>query len=67
MSGVATALCAEFIEVLKYIDGAVPYEAPLLRNILADAVIQVNLVYPLCSRATIPGVAVILGKAPLRK
>ena len=28
MSGVATALCAEFIEVLKYIDGAVPYEAP---------------------------------------
>ena len=28
MSGVATALCAEFIEVLKYIDGATPYEAP---------------------------------------
>ena len=28
MSGVATALCAEFIEVLKYIDGAVPYEEP---------------------------------------
>ena len=26
MSGVATALCAEFIEVLKYIDGAAPYE-----------------------------------------
>ena len=25
MSGVATALCAEFIEVLKYIDGAAPY------------------------------------------
>lgn len=28
MSGVATALCAEFIEVLKYINGATPYEAP---------------------------------------
>ena len=27
MSGVATALCAEFIEVLKYIDGAEPYTA----------------------------------------
>ena len=24
MSGIATALCAEFIEVLKYIDGAAP-------------------------------------------
>ena len=28
MSGVATALCAEFIEALKYIDGATPYEEP---------------------------------------
>ena len=28
MSGIATALCAEFIEVLKYIDGAEPYTAP---------------------------------------
>lgn len=28
MSGVATALCAEFVEALKYIDGATPYEAP---------------------------------------
>ena len=27
MSGVATALCAEFIEVLKYLDGAEPYSA----------------------------------------
>ena len=39
MSGVATALCAEFIEVLKYIDGAVPYEAPCYGH-LADAVIR---------------------------
>ena len=36
MSGVATALCAEFIEVLKYIDGADPYEAPCYGH-LADA------------------------------
>lgn len=28
MSGVATALCAEFIEALKYIDGAAPYAEP---------------------------------------
>ena len=39
MSGVATALCAEFIEVLKYIDGAVPYEEPCYGH-LADAVIR---------------------------
>ena len=61
MSGVATALCAEFIEVLKYIDGAVPYEAPCYGH-LADAVIRelgVTLV-----TGDIPGVAVILGKAP---
>ena len=28
MSGIATALCAEFIEVLKYIGNPAPYEAP---------------------------------------
>ncbi len=36
MSGVATALCAEFIEALKYIDGAAPYEEPCYGH-LADA------------------------------
>ena len=61
MSGVATALCAEFIEVLKYIDGAVPYEAPCYGH-LADAVIR-ELGVPLVT-GDIPGVAVILGKAP---
>ena len=30
MSGVATALSAELIEAMKYIDGAQPYEAPYL-------------------------------------
>ena len=61
MSGVATALCAEFIEVLKYIDGAAPYEAPCYGH-LADAVIR-ELGVPLVT-GDIPGVAVILGAAP---
>jgi acetyl-CoA synthase len=61
MSGVATALCAEFIEVLKYIDGAVPYEAPCYGH-LADAIIR-ELGVPLVT-GDIPGVAVILGSAP---
>ena len=47
MSGVATALCAEFIEVLKYIDGATPYEEPCYGH-LADAVIR-ELGYQLLS------------------
>ena len=61
MSGVATALCAEFIEVLKYIDGANPYEEPCYGH-LADAIIRESGV-PLVT-GDIPGVAVILGKAP---
>lgn len=61
MSGVATALCAEFIEAIKYIDGAVPYEAPCYGH-LPDAVIR-ELGVPLVT-GDIPGVAVILGTAP---
>ena len=61
MSGVATALCAEFIEVLKYMNGAAPYELPCYGH-LADAVIR-NLGVPLVT-GDIPGVAVILGAAP---
>ena len=61
MSGIATALCAEFIEVLKYIDGATPYEEPCYGH-LADAVIR-ELDVPLVT-GDIPGVAVILGTAP---
>ncbi|QNM05871.1 acetyl-CoA decarbonylase/synthase complex subunit alpha/beta [Qiania dongpingensis] len=61
MSGVATALCAEFIEVLKYIDGAEPYSEPCYGH-LADAIIR-ELGVPLVT-GDIPGVAVILGKAP---
>jgi acetyl-CoA synthase len=61
MSGIATALCAEFIEVLKYIDGAVPYEAPCIGHI-SDAIIR-ELGVPLVT-GDIPGVAVIIGAAP---
>ena len=61
MSGVATALCAEFIEVLKYINGAEPYAEPYYGH-LADAINR-ELGVPLVT-GDIPGVAVILGKAP---
>ena len=61
MSGVATALCAEFIEALKYIDGAAPSAEPCYGH-LADAIIR-NLGVPLVT-GDIPGVAVILGSAP---
>ena len=64
MSGVATALCAEFIEALKYIDGAAPYAEPCYGH-LSDAIIR-NLGVPLVT-GDIPGVAVILGSAPTAK
>lgn len=61
MSGVATALCAEFIEALKYMDGAAPYAEPCYGH-LSDAIIR-ELGVPLVT-GDIPGVAVILGSAP---
>lgn len=61
MSGIATALCAEFIEVLKYMNGAAPYAAPEAGH-LPDAAIR-ELGVPLVT-GDIPGVAVILGAAP---
>ena len=61
MSGIATALCAEFIEVLKYIDNPTPYEAPCAGH-LPDAAIR-ELGVPLVT-GDIPGVPVIIGKAP---
>ncbi len=64
MSGVATALCAEFIEALKYIDNDTPYDAPCAGH-LPDAVIR-ELGVPLVT-GDIPGVAVILGSAPTAK
>ena len=56
MSGVATALCAEFIEVLKYLDGAEPYSEPYYGH-LPDSIIR-ELGVPLVT-GDIPGVAVI--------
>ncbi len=64
MSGVATALCAEFIEALKYIDGAEPYSEPCTGH-LPDQIIR-ELGVPLVT-GDIPGVAVILGSAPTAK
>ncbi len=60
-SGVATAIEAEFLEALKYLDGQQPYEAPY-SGFISDAVLQA-LAGPLTS-GEIPGIAVILGKAP---
>ena len=61
MSGVATALCAEFIEELKYLDGAEPYSEPCYGH-LTDSIIR-EMGVPLVT-GDIPGVAVILGSAP---
>ena len=59
-SGIASALCAEFLEALKYIHGATPYTAPELGH-LSDAFVR-NLGVPLVT-GDIPGVAVIIGAA----
>ncbi len=59
-SGIASALCAEFLEALKYLRGATPYEAPCCGH-LTDAFVR-NLGVPLVT-GDIPGVAVIIGGA----
>ncbi len=59
-SGIASALCAEFLEALKYLNGATPYAEPELGH-LSDAFVR-NLGVPLVT-GDIPGVAVILGAA----
>jgi len=59
-SGVASALCAEFLEVLKYLKGAEPYAEPEL-GFLDDAFVR-DLGVPLVT-GDIPGVAVIIGGA----
>ena len=59
-SGIASALCAEFLEALKYINGATPYAEPELGH-LTDAFVR-NLGVPLVT-GDIPGVAVIIGAA----
>ncbi len=59
-SGIASALCAEFLEALKYLHGAEPYAEPELGH-LTDAFVR-ELGVPLVT-GDIPGVAVILGGA----
>ena len=59
-SGVASALCAEFLEVLKYLNGAEPYAEPEMGH-LTDSFVR-NLGVPLVT-GDIPGVAVIIGGA----
>ena len=59
-SGVASALCAEFLEVLKYLNGAQPYAEPEM-GFLTDSFVR-NLGLPLVT-GDIPGVAVIIGGA----
>ncbi len=59
-SGIASALCAEFLEVLKYLHGAEPYAEPEM-GFLTDAFVR-NLGLPLVIY-DIPGVAVIIGGA----
>ena len=57
-SGIASALCAEFLEALKYLHGAEPYAEPEM-GFLTDAFVR-NLGVPLVT-GDIPGVAVIIG------
>jgi len=59
-SGIASALCAEFLEALKYLHGATPYAEPELGH-LDDAFVR-ELGVPLVT-GDLPGVAVIMGGA----
>ena len=59
-SGIASALCAEFLEALKYLHGATPYAEPEMGH-LTDAFVR-NLGVPLVT-GDIPGVGVIIGGA----
>ncbi len=59
-SGIASALCAEFLEALKYLHGATPYTEPEMGH-LTDAFVR-NLGVPLVT-GDIPGVAAIIGGA----
>ena len=60
-AGLATAVGAEIIEGLKYIDGANPYENESGIGFVPDPIIR-SLGVPLVT-GDIPGVAVVLGKA----
>ncbi len=60
-AGLATAVGAEIIEGLKYVDGAKPYENESGIGFVSDPIIR-SLGVPLVT-GDIPGVAVVLGKA----
>ena len=60
-AGLATAVGAEILEGLKYVDGAQPYAEESGIGFVSDAVIR-SLGVPLVT-GDIPGVAVVLGKA----
>lgn len=60
-AGLATAVGAEILEVLKYVDNANPYEAESGIGFVPDSVIR-SLGVPLVT-GDIPGVAVIIGKS----
>ena len=60
-AGLATAVGAEILEGLKYVDGAAPYENEAGIGFVPDPVIR-SLGVPLVT-GDIPGVAVVLGKA----
>ena len=60
-AGLATAVGAEIIEGLKYVEGGDPYEADSGIGFVPDPIIR-SLGVPLVT-GDIPGVAVVLGKA----
>ncbi len=60
-AGIATALSAEIIETMKYMDGAEPYAEPYVGH-FSDAWIR-ELGVPLVT-GDIPGVAVLINEAP---
>ena len=60
-AGLATAVCAEIIEAIKYVNSDAPYEAPCAGHIV-DPIIR-SLGVPLVT-GDIPGVAVVLGECP---
>ena len=60
-AGLATAVGAEILEGLKYVDGAKPYENESGIGFVSDPIIR-SLGVPLVT-GDIPGVAVVLGKA----
>lgn len=64
MSGIATALCAEFVEALKYTEGTSPYDLPCYGHLGDEVVCDAG---GAVASGDISGIAVILGTAPTSK